>query len=790
MDDIVLEIDAFVRSVGVNCDSPFSLFLGAGASITSGIPSASRCIWEWKKDIFCTNNPGLEEQISEISLLTVQNQIDRWLINNEYVPDKGEDDYCYYIEQCLPIPDDRRRFFQSLIREAKPHTGYKLVCLLAQAQLFRSIWTTNFDGLVPRAAAEFSLTPIEIGIDCQERSYRQPSRGEIVCVALHGDYRYDYLKNTKQELLEQEDALRQHLIKTMQTDSLIVSGYSGRDESVMKALYQALTDGNSRGKLFWCGYSENIPESVRRLLQSARSSGRDAYYVPGAAFDNLMERIALRCLKNELLTQAKQLIGDSSNRKLPIREIFSVNSNAPTTLLKSNSWEIKFPSEMFQFDLQSLPPKKTWKWLEKKTENTDVIAVPQKGKVLALGTLDGIKQVFKDEIPGGVHRVPIVEKDIRYEDGAVINLLRRAFVSSVASMRKLATDEKHTIWTLEKLGTKKIGKNYLAFFDAAKINFRRIGAKLYLVIEPTIHFPDASSDAMAEIRSAKMRYLSNQYNKQYNEALTKWRKIIFAEKGITLFDFPYNTMAFIFEACNTPIYAEIAQKNKPVLDISEKLSKHIFHRGIEVTEPRLIFAQISDERYTTDTLPRRGLSSNAPFDRSLALGKDEKGINVAVICPLAEKRVLEKFLGEAHLKHSSPRGHKEDYLVPYQGFQEIFHTSIFLPSAEHELWHTLSELNSNVSSEEGSVELSRQIRTAIDSLTSIHRASILIYIPDRWNKWWGFENDKEKFDLHDFIKAYCVQRGIATQFINDRTIEFDNKCRVWWWLSIALYTKG
>ena len=790
MGDIVLEIDAFVRSVGVNSDSPFSLFLGAGASITSGIPSATRCVWEWKKDIFCTNNPGLEEQVSEITLLTVQNQIDRWLINNGYVPGDGEDDYCYYIEQCLPIPDDRRRFFQSLIREAKPHIGYRLVCLLAQAQLFRSIWTTNFDGLVPRAAAEFSLTPIEIGIDCQERTYRQPARGEIVCVALHGDYRYDYLKNTKQELLEQEAALKQHLIKTMQTDSLIVSGYSGRDDSVMKALYQALTDGNGRGKLFWCGYSENTSESVLRLLQAARANGRDAYYVPGAAFDNLMERIALRCLKNELLTQAKQLIGDSSNSKLPIREPFSVNGGTATTLLKSNAWEIKFPSEMFQFDLQSLPPKKAWKWLENKTQNTDIIAVPQKGKVLAFGTLDDINNVFKGDISGGVHRVPIVNKDIRYEDGAVINLLRRAFVRSVASMRKLATDEKYTIWSLEKLGTKKIGNDYLAYFDAAKINFRRIGAKLYLVVEPTIHFPNASSDAMAEIRLVRMRYLSSQYNKQYNEALTKWRKIIFAEKGITYFDFPYNTRAFIFEARNTPIYAAIAQKNKPPLDISEGLSKHIFHKGIEVNEPKLRFAQISDERYTTDTLPLRGLSSNAPFDRSLALSRDEKGINVAVICPLAEKAVLERFLGEAHLSHSPIRGHKEDYLVPYEGFQEIFRTPIFLPNPEHGLWHSLPELNSNTSSEVGSVELSRQIRTAIDSLTSIHRASILIYIPDRWKKWWGFENDKEKFDLHDFIKAYCVQRGIATQFINDRTIEFENKCRVWWWLSIALYTKA
>lgn len=790
MDNLTLAIDAFVRSVGVNQDSSFSLFIGAGASITSGVPSASRCIWEWKKDIFCTNNPGLEEQVSEISLSAVKNQIDRWLINNGITPDEGEDDYCYYIEQCLPIPDDRRRFFQSLIREAQPHVGYKLICLLAQAQIIKSVWTTNFDGLVARAAAEFSLTPIEIGIDCQERTFRQPARGEIVCVALHGDYRYDYLKNTRQELLEQEEALKQHLIRTMQTDSLIVSGYSGRDDSVMKALYQAITDGNGRGKIFWCGYSHNVPDPVAKLLRSARNCGRDAYYIPGAAFDDLMERTALRCLRGELLSRAKQLMGESSSSKLPVRVAFNVKDTCPTTLLKSNAWEIKFPSEMFQFGLQNLPNKVTWKWVENKTENTNVIAVPLKGKILALGTMDGIKDAFKDEIDGAINRVPITEKDIRYEDGAVINLLRRAFVQSVSAMRNFGTDKNSVIWTTNKLGTKKIGSSYIDFFDAAKIYLRRIARKLYLVIEPTIHFPNVSREDMAIVRCVKMRELSNQYNKQYDEALRKWRGLIFDRKEPTLFDFPYNTRAFIFEARTTPIYAAIAQKNKSLLTVKDNIAKHVFHRGIEVSEPKLRFAKTSDDRYKTDTLPLRGLSSNAPFDRSLVLNRDEKGINVAVICPLAETDVLENFLKEAHLQHLSPRGKKEDYLVSYQGFQEIFHTPIFLPTPGHELWHTLPELDKNMNSEKGSLELSRKIRSAIDSLTSIHHASILIYIPDRWKMWWGFENDREKFDLHDFIKAYCVQRGIATQFINDNTINYDNKCRIWWWLSIAFYTKA
>jgi hypothetical protein len=54
----------------------------------------------------------------------------------------------------------------------------------------------------------------------------------------------------------------------------------------------------------------------------------------------------------------------------------------------------------------------------------------------------------------------------------------------------------------------------------------------------------------------------------------------------------------------------------------------------------------------------------------------------------------------------------------------------------------------------------------------------------------GFSTDNVKFDLHDFVKAYCVQRGITTQFLRQSTITKDDLCQIWWWLSLALYVKS
>src|SRR6266508_5097471 len=77
--DFMLDLDAFVRSVAINRGLPHALLLGAGASITSGIPSADRCIWEWKRQIFLTHTYGLEDQFCDASLPSVRQRIQRWL---------------------------------------------------------------------------------------------------------------------------------------------------------------------------------------------------------------------------------------------------------------------------------------------------------------------------------------------------------------------------------------------------------------------------------------------------------------------------------------------------------------------------------------------------------------------------------------------------------------------------------------------------------------------------------------------------------------------------------------
>ena len=63
-----LQFDEFLRSLKQNINSPHSFLLGTGPSIESGIKSASDCIWNWKKEIFLSKNPGAIGQYASANI--------------------------------------------------------------------------------------------------------------------------------------------------------------------------------------------------------------------------------------------------------------------------------------------------------------------------------------------------------------------------------------------------------------------------------------------------------------------------------------------------------------------------------------------------------------------------------------------------------------------------------------------------------------------------------------------------------------------------------------------------
>lgn len=89
---------------------------------------------------------------------------------------------------------DRVRYFNSLIHDKVPYVGYRLLCLLNKYLIVESVWTTNFDGMAERAAHQMNITPKVITLDNQQDIYRTISNTELMCISLHGDYKYSTLK--------------------------------------------------------------------------------------------------------------------------------------------------------------------------------------------------------------------------------------------------------------------------------------------------------------------------------------------------------------------------------------------------------------------------------------------------------------------------------------------------------------------------------------------------------------------------------------------------------------------
>jgi hypothetical protein len=793
-DQLFLSLDAFIRSVGVRRASPFAMFVGAGASASSGVPSAQTCIWEWKRRIFLTNNPGLEEQFAELSLDGIRRKIQRWLdARGTYPAENAPGEYGFYVNQCFPIPEDRRAFFAEQVRDAVPHIGYRLLCHLAEADLVRSVWSPNFDGLPARAAANFKLSAIEIGIDTQNRAGRVPKKGELLCVSMHGDYRYDLLKNTPEELQRQEAALRRALIDELCDTSLVVSGYSGRDQSLMQALHDAYSVPGT-GTVYWCGFSDSdIPTHVQALIRHARSHGRQAYYVPTLGFDDLLTRLALHCLRGDDRKAAAKAMEELASANKLTREPWQVPACKVTTLIKSNSFAIECPSELLCFDLKEWPPDKVWSYLRERAAGRQIVAVPLKGKVVAFGAADDIKEAIGDNIKGAMERAPVGPKDLLYENGAIVSLMREALIRSMAEAAKVSTDGRHELWKATPREDQRGCRAGYQAFDSLQIFLRRIGGAQFLVLKPSIKVLDkASNEAPPEIANPiKLAILGYQHNKPFNRAVMAWRKVLFPKRHEAVFEFPRDCgSSFKFKVRRSPVFGEIGlPQGGPATAIPSSVQPLVKYTGIQLGEPDLVFSNKAGTGAVRSPHPIRGIAENRPYDYPLTVGTHATTIRLGIICPSREAGMLRQYLQNLNRK-LSPNPTERDYLVDYPGFQSAFGAPIEVAESGGAGWLICPEPSSR-DAQTNTLEVAGHINRGIQSLEASYAPHVvLIFYPKRWRDFRDFRTEAERFDVHDFVKAFCVQRGIATQFLTEDTLADDCQCRVWWWLSLALYAKA
>jgi hypothetical protein len=422
--------------------------------------------------------------------------------------------------------------------------------------------------------------------------------------------------------------------------------------------------------------------------------------------------------------------------------------------------------------------------------------------IYAFGIQSQIRETFSQRLKGEIKRTPVTYNEIK--EGSVFkNLYLKTIIDSLCKLYNLETDGFEKIYLPNT--RKPLNKNGIQFdlYDAVELglffdnNIHATKPFAYINIKPTFYLK-SDSDISKTIRfevgkSYHETLLEGQPNIKFNTQIEIWKAILFPSGTNIQFEYPLNSgTAFKFSIGANTMHVSLSKAAGGYpLRLPENFNKRvILHNGIQYNEPRLEFIDKNSGKLVTDFHPMRGLVNNKPYDFSLNGNVFDPEISLGIVCPGQFKHVLYDFLNRLN-KTQSAGTFNPDYLIDYPGFINAYGIPFNVPDVNSDLWK-----DSNIASPisdlmKSAIEFSEKIKKAIDQLEAVNKKLVLvIFIPSDWNIITDINNESEKFDLHDYIKAYAAQKQIATQFIQESTLSDALVCQVNWWLSLSFYVKA
>ncbi len=286
----VKDLIRFISNRTDNSIPNFSLLVGAGVSVTSGVRSGQTLISDWKKEI-------LSEEGIEVGS-------DEDYFCNGSLPDwyEASNPYSCLFEKRYDLQRQRRIFVEKEVSGKTPSIGYAYLVKLIENNYFNTVFTTNFDDLLNEAFNRFSLLhPIVCAHDSSIAGVSVTSKSPKI-IKLHGDYLFDNIRATKNETEELDENMKKKFQEFAKDFGLIVIGYGGQDKSIMSILKELIDkDESFKNGIYWCvrkGESE-LSEELKSLLDKPK-----VFYVQIEGFDELMAEL------NKSLNSGKLPIDD------------------------------------------------------------------------------------------------------------------------------------------------------------------------------------------------------------------------------------------------------------------------------------------------------------------------------------------------------------------------------------------------------------------------------------------------------------------------------------------------
>ena len=275
-------VDDLIRFISnrIENEPNYSLLLGAGCSITSGIRPAKELIQEWKKEILLldpnSKNFSEEDYLKSCSWFDSRNE------------------YSCLFEKRYDLPQHRRMFIEKEVDEKKPSIGYEYLSKLIGNSYFRTIFTTNFDDLLNQSFYSFlKARPIVCAHDSSINSVTITSKRPKI-IKLHGDYLFDGIKSSMREVETLEDNMRNKFTEFAKNYGLIVLGYAGNDRSIMEILsYLLKRDSYFNHGIYWCIRKDSeISNELKNLLWQER-----VFFVEIEGFDEFFSEVNAKTIK-------------------------------------------------------------------------------------------------------------------------------------------------------------------------------------------------------------------------------------------------------------------------------------------------------------------------------------------------------------------------------------------------------------------------------------------------------------------------------------------------------------
>lgn len=262
-------------------DRAFAFILGAGASRSSGIPTAQELVDRWVDEL----RVRFDSEIDDGPTAKWATAGNLGIVDFEYARRAEFYPQVFHRRFDRDI-EEGYAALEHLMARAEPSLGYSVLAKILTDTRHSIVITPNFDNLVADALGIYSMTsPLVVAHESLAHFARPRLRRPLVA-KIHRDLLLAPM-NRPAEVAELGAAWTGSLAALLKSYTPIVIGYGGNDGSLMGML-DGLPGDSIPGGLLWCyRIGDGLPrEAIQRLVEKHRGA-----FIPILGFDEVMMQI-------------------------------------------------------------------------------------------------------------------------------------------------------------------------------------------------------------------------------------------------------------------------------------------------------------------------------------------------------------------------------------------------------------------------------------------------------------------------------------------------------------------